>query len=316
MSKESEMKFFYGTSNPELGKRIAQALGQAEGRINLKKFANGETYAQFLENVRGQNVFLMQTATEPINDNLMELLIMIDAAKRSSAGKIIAIIPNYFYARQDRKAASREPITAKLVADMLTAAGADRIVTIDLHSDQTQGFFDIPFDNLPMNGMFIEKARELVKEEVVVVAPDAGSAKKSTKIAAQLKADLAIINKLRLKHNEAKANNIIGAEVKDKTCVMFDDIIDTAGSLCAAAELLKQNGAKKIYAFATHPVFSGNAIEKLEKSSIDKVIITDTMPLKTKSKKIEVLSVAKYLANAMKCINSDQSVSVLFKEND
>lgn len=310
-----ELKFFYGSSNPELGKKITEKLGIAEGKVNLKKFASGEIYAQFLENIRGDDVFLMQTAVDPVNDHLVELLIMIDAAKRASAGRIVVVMPNYFYARQDRKAASREPITAKLIADLLTIAGADRVITIDLHSDQIQGFFNIPFDNLPASTTLIEKAKELVgKDEAVIVAPDAGEAKKATKTAMRMNLELSIINKVRQKHNEAKALNIIGADVKGKVCLVFDDMVDTGGSLCTTAEMLKESGARKIYALTTHGVLSGNAVEKIEASQIDKLIICDTLPLRQKSKKIEIVSVAEYLANAIKCIHADESVSTLFRE--
>jgi ribose-phosphate pyrophosphokinase len=329
----TELRFFYGSSNPELGKKITNALGITEGKITLKKFANGETYAQFMENIRGKDVFLMQTAVNPINDNLVELLVMIDAAKRASAGRITIITPNYFYARQDRKAASREPITAKLVADLLTTAGADRVMTLDLHSDQTQGFFNIPMDNLPTTKILIEQAKKYINgEPAVIVAPDAGSAKEATQIALAMKLELSIINKMRTAHNEAKALNIIGSEVEGKTCLMFDDMIDTGGSICKAAEILKQNGAKKIIVFATHGVFSLDAIEKINSSQINKVIVTDTLPLTERAsgcvsgcncecectqpnskeiKKIEVVTVSNYLAKAIRCINNDESVSIL-----
>ena len=309
------LKFFYGSSNPELGKNISSFLGMAPGQVTLKKFANGEIYAQFLENIRGKDVFLMQTAVDPINDHLVELLIMIDAAKRASAGRITAITPNYFYARQDRKAASREPITARLVADLLTTAGANRIITIDLHSDQTQGFFVIPLDNLPIRSTLMRKAKELVgEEEAVVVSPDAGAAKSATKIAMKMGLDLAIINKMRTAHNEAKALSIIGADVKGKTCIIFDDMVDTAGSLCASAEMLKEKGAKKIFALATHAIMSGNAVEKIESSPIDRLVVSDTIPLKVKSAKIEQIGISDYLAKAIQCIHNDESVSVLFHD--
>lgn len=311
-----ELILFSGSSNPLLGKEISKQLNIPEGKINLKKFSNGETYAQFLENIRGKDVFLLQTAVDPINDYLMELLIMIDAAKRSSAGRITVVSPNFFYARQDRKAASREPITAKLVADLLTTAGANRIITIDLHSDQTQGFFNIPLDNLPTTSIMMKKAKELIEGEGVVVAPDAGSAKRATKIASRMNLELAIINKTRLKHNEAKALNIIGAEVKGKTCIIFDDMIDTGGSLCTTIDMLKDNGALKVYAFITHGILSGNAVKKVEESKVDKLFISDSLPLKSQSEKIEIISIAKYIANAIKCIHDDESVTVLFDEQD
>ena len=312
MESTHELKLFYGTSNPALGEKITQELGIEKGQISIKKFSNGETYIQFLENVRAKDVFLLQTGANPINDNLIELLIMIDAAKRSSAGRITAVIPNFFYARQDRKAASREPITAKLVADLLTAAGAGRILAIDLHSEQIQGFFNIPLDNLPARTMMIRKAREL-SNNFVIVSPDAGGAKESTKIASKMCCGLAIINKMRGEHNKCAALNIIGDEIKGKDCLMFDDMVDTGGSICNAAELLKKEGANKVYAFVTHGVLSGNAVEKINSSQIDKLFITDSIPLKEKSEKIETISVAKYLADAIKCINEDRSVSTLFE---
>jgi len=307
------MLFFYGSSNPILGEKISKELKKEPGKILIKKFSNGETYVQFLENVRAKDVFLLQTAVDPINDNLMELLIMIDAAKRSSAGRITAVIPNYFYARQDRKAASREPITAKLVADLLTSAGANRILAIDLHSDQLQGFFNIPLDNLPAQKIFLEKAKEL-SNNYLIISPDAGAAKQSTKIATKLCCGLAIINKVRTEHNKCQALNIIGDKVEGKDCFIFDDIVDTAGSLCNAAKLLKEEGAGKIYAFVTHGVLSADAVEKINTSSFEKVFITNTIPLRKESNKIEVLSLARYLADAIKCINEDRSVSVLFED--
>jgi len=312
MEPNNELKFFYGSSNPELGEAIVKKLGAEKGKITLKKFSDGETYAQFGENVRAKDVFLLQTACEPMNDNLVELLIMIDAAKRSSAGRITAIIPNYFYARQDRKADSREPITAKLIADLLTTAGANRVLTIDLHSEQLQGFFNIPLDNLPARTMMARKAKEL-SDNYIIVSPDAGAAKVSTKIAIKMNAGLAIINKMRTEHNKCQAMNIIGDSVKGKDCFIFDDIIDTGGSLCNAAEALKKEGAEKIYAFATHGVLSGNAVEKIQNSQLEKLYITDSLPSK-KCPKIEVLSVAKYLADAILCINENKSVSLLFED--
>lgn len=312
MNKTRGIVFFSGSSNPKLATKITRNLSFKKGKVILKKFANGEIYTQFSDNVRGKDVFLLQTATEPINDNLVELLIMIDAAKRASAGRIVAVIPNFFYARQDRKTASREPITARLIADLLTTAGADRVITIDLHSNQTQGFFNIPLDNLPTSNIMMKKARQLTKQKGVVVAPDAGSAKRATEIAEKMGLELAIINKIRAEHNKAKALNIIGADVNGKNCLIFDDMVDTGGSLCTSIDMLKDNGAKKVYAFITHGILSGDAIQKIENSKVDKLFISDTIPLKTKSPKIEVVSIANYIAKAIKCIHQDKSVSVLF----
>jgi len=312
MKQLSELKLFFGSSNPSFGKDVCKNLNLEEGKIEIKKFASGETYVRFLENIRACDVFLLQTAVEPINDNLMELLIMIDAAKRASAGRITVVMPFFFYARQDRKAASREPISAKLIADLLQRAGANRILTLEVHSDQIQGFFDIPFDNLAPKKIFIEKAKELCEGECVVVAPDAGAAKKSTKISKTLNCGLAIINKVRTKHNEASANNIIGDEVNEKTCLIFDDIIDTGGSLCEAASLVKAEGGKKVYAFITHGLFNGNAIEKINKSEIDIIFTTDTVPQNKKCEKIKVISVANYFSEVIKTIHENESVSALF----
>lgn len=310
-----ELKIFCGSSNAALGAAMAKSAGSILGEINLKRFSSGEIYAQFLEDVRGRDVFLLQTCVEPVNDNLMELLIMIDAAKRSSAERITVIMPNYFYARQDRKTASRESITAKLVADMITAAGADRVLCIDLHSDQLQGFFDIPLDNLPGRKIFLKKARELSKgNECVVVSPDAGAAKHATSIAASLDAGLAIINKSRPEHNTCVSTHLIGDDVKGKVCFIFDDLIDTAGTVCSASKLLKEVGAKKVFVFATHGVFSANAYKNINGSKIDRLFVSDSIPLAKASEKIEVLSIASYLADAIKCIHNNESVSRLFSD--
>jgi len=310
------IKFFSGSSNPALAKEIARFLGADLGNITIKKFANGETYVQFLENIRGSDVFLLQTAVEPINDHLVELLMMVDAAKRASAERITAVIPSYFYARQDRKADSREPISAKLTSDLITVAGAHRVVTMDLHSDQVQGFFNIPFDNLPLRNVFVKKALEETQGDEknnIIVSPDAGAAKRATKVSIKMNCGLAIINKVRTEHNKAHALSIIGDEVDGKNCLIFDDMIDTGGSLCVSAKMLRDKGAKKIYAFATHGILSGDAIEKIDSSELDKVFITDSIPLKKKSGKIVVLSVAKYIADTITCIHNNQSVSTLFE---
>ncbi len=314
MNKTKNIVLFSGSSNPKLGAKITKDLSLKKGKIVLKKFANGEIYTQFTDNIRGKDVFLLQTSIEPINDYLVELLIMIDAAKRASAGRIIAVIPNFFYARQDRKTASREPITARLVADLLTTAGTDRVITIDLHSNQIQGFFNIPLDNLPTSNIMMKKASQLTKQKGVIVAPDAGSVKKSTEIATKMNLELAIINKIRLEHNKAKALNIIGADIKGKNCFIFDDMIDTGGSLCTAIDILKENGANKVYAFITHGILSGDAIQNIKKSKIDKLFISDTLPLKTKDSKIEIISIASYIAKAIKCIHKNKSVSILFED--
>ena len=308
------LSFFYGSSNQELGKNIAARLRIKPGMIEIKKFANGETYIRLLENIRGQDVYLMQTAVEPINDNLMELLIMIDAAKLASAGKITIVMPAYFYARQDRKSASREPITARLVADLLERAGADRIITLEVHSDQSQGFFNVPFDNLSPKRIFIGKVKELGLDakDCIVVSPDAGAAKQATKISKMLGCGLSIINKVRTTHNESDALHIIGDNVNGKHCLIFDDMVDTGGSLCLAADLIKKSGAENVYAFITHGMFSGDAVKKIDNSGIDMLYTTNTIPLRKKSKKIEVIDVSDYFAEAIQHIHENKSISILF----
>ncbi len=308
----NNIKLFCGSSNLVLGKKIAGELGIRLGEVLIRKFANSETYVQFQENIRGADVFLLQTAVEPVNEYLVELLLMVDAAKRASAKRITVITPNYFYARQDRKAAPRESISAKLVADILTIAGANRILTIDLHSNQVQGFFNIPFDNLPSKPLFVKKAREVSSEKMVVVSPDAGAAKKATKMSLELKAELAIINKIRTKHNEAQALNIIGAEIIGKDCLIFDDMVDTGGSLCQAIEMLKEKGAKRVFAFTTHGVLSKDAVQKINNSKIDKLFITNSIPFTKESQKIEVIDLSKYLASAIRNIHEEKSVGQLF----
>ena len=306
------MKVFSGSGNPALAKQIASFLGTDLGKVELKRFNDGEQYARFLEDVRGTDLFLVQSTCRPVSENLMELLMMLDAAKRSSASRITAVMPYFGYARQDRKAASREPITAKLVANLLEEAGANRVLTMDLHSDQIQGFFDIPVDNLVAAPLLMKDFRDKGLSNLVVVAPDAGSAKNSTKVSKALGVGLAIVNKMRPKAGVAEALNIIG-EVKGKNCVMFDDMIDTAGTICASADALKKSGCKNVFVCSTHGIFSGPAFERIEKSGIDAVLVTDTIPqAELKSGKISVLSVASLFARAIGRIHKNESVSSLF----
>jgi ribose-phosphate pyrophosphokinase len=310
--KDHKMLIFSGTSNQKLAGEIASYLKVSLGKIEIKRFNDGEQYARFLENIRGVDLFLVQSTSKPVSENLMELLIMIDAAKRASADRVTAVIPYFGYARQDRKAASREPITAKLVAELLERAGADRVITIDLHSDQIQGFFSVPVDNLTATIKFMDYVRKKNLPELLVVAPDAGSAKTSTKVAKALGTDLAIVNKARPKPGEAAALNIIG-DVKGKDCVIFDDIIDTAGTICAAADLLKKEGCKSVMVCATHGIFSGPALERIEKSGIDEVVVTDTIAGNgQKGGKIKELGVADLLGETMKRTHLGESVSSLF----
>jgi ribose-phosphate pyrophosphokinase len=313
---QKKLQVFAGRSHPELAEEIAAHLGVELGHPNLREFANGEIHCRFGESIRGSDVFIIQTHCVPVNDSLMEQLIMIDAAKRASAKRITAVCPRYGYARQDRKAEGREPITAKLVADLLTAAGADRMMSVDLHTGQIQGFFDTPVDHLVALPVLIDYLKENCDlDDLVVVSPDAGGVKPATKFANHLEADLAFVNKVRPKGvaNEVVASNIIG-NVAGKRCVLFDDEIDTAGTIVAAAELLKENGATEVWAMATHGVLSDPATERLKNSSIERIVLTNTVPLPSEKRldKIEVLSVAPLVADAISAVFKDESVSEIF----
>jgi len=301
-----------GTSNPELSKEISQNLGVNLAEISIERFADGEINVKVLTNVRGKDVFLIQSTCPPVNDNLMELLIVIDALRRASAKRITAVIPYYGYARQDRKVEPRVPITAKLVANLLVAAGANRVLSLELHAGQIQGFFDIPVDNLYSSVIFVEKFKTIKLEEPVVVSPDAGGVDRARALAKHLNADLALVDKRRPAPNKAKVFNIIG-EVGGKNCLIYDDIVDTAGTATEVAKALHKNGAKRIFLLATHPVLSGDAQEKIENSPLEKVIVTNSIPLKKASEKIEVLSVGKLFASAIERIHHETSISDLFK---
>ena len=310
-----DIKLFAGRSNMELAEEIAQYLGTTVGPMIVKNFADGEIYVQVQESIRGDDVFIVQPICNPVNENLMELLIIIDAFKRASAKSITAVIPYYGYARQDRKTSGREAITAKLVADLLTTAGADRILAMDLHTGQIQGFFNILVDHIYATNVIVDyvKKLEIPKDDLVIVSPDMGGVTRSRYFAKQMDCPMAIIDKRRNRHNEAIAVNIIG-DIADKTCIMFDDIIDTAGTICGAAQLLKEKGAKDVYVCATHPVFSGPALERLEKAPIKEVIVTNTIPLNRTflPEKIKQLSVAPLLGEAISRIHDGESVSSLF----
>jgi len=316
---QKRLHLLAGRSNPTLAREIAEELGVELGHPNLVEFANGEIHSRLGENVRGADVFIVQThgATEDmsVNDVIMEQLIMIDAARRASAKRITAVIPNYGYARQDRKAEGREPITAKLMANMFAAAGADRLMSVDLHSGQIQGFFDGPVDHLTAMPVLVDYLKATMPEDLVVVSPDAGRVKVAERYANTLHADLAIVHKRRVKgqKNTVEAHDIVG-EVEGRTCVLIDDMIDTAGTLCAAAELLVDKGAADIVAAATHGLLSGPAIERIEKSVISKVVITNTLPLPAGKQidKIEVLSIAGVLAETIDAVFEDKSVSEIF----
>ncbi len=310
------MAIFAGSTAPELAEEIATKLGTTLGNVKLEKFSNGEIYARYLESVRGADVFIVQSTSTPnVNEALMELLIMADAAKRASARTVNAVVPCYGYARQDRKAAAREPITAKLVANLMTVSGIDRMITIDLHQGQIQGFFDKPVDHLTALPIFADyfRKKDLDPEKLCVVSPDVGRAKAAKKLCDMLHADLAIMHKGRPGHNKAEITALIG-DVKGKICIVNDDIIDTAGTLCAAVATLKEKGAERVFVCASHPVFSGPAYERLEKSQIEEVVVCNTIavPLERQTGKIKVISVAPLLASAISNVYSNESVASLF----
>ena len=310
-----DIKLFSGRSNNALAQEIAQYLGTSLEPITIKDFSDGEIYVQIQDSVRGDDVFIVQPICNPVNENLMELLILLDAFKRASAKSITAVIPYYGYARQDRKASGREAITAKLVADLLTQAGATRVLAMDLHTGQIQGFFNILVDHIYATPVIVNYVKNIDTEgsELVCVSPDMGGVKRTRALAKLVDSPIAIIDKRRDKHNSAIACNIIG-DVQDKVCVMFDDMIDTAGTICEAARLLKEQGAKDVYVCAVHPVFSGPALERLEAAPIKEVIVTNTIPLKDTviPEKIKQVSVAPLLGEAISRIHDDKSVSSLF----
>ncbi len=309
-----EMKLFGGTSNPILTQEVCDYLGTQPGKITAKTFSDGEVQVEIGENVRGRDVFVLQSTCPPVNDNLMQLLIIMDALRRASAKRITAVIPYYGYARQDRKVKPRVPISAKLVADLITIAGANRVVSMDLHAGQIQGYFNIPVDNIFAAPILLKYMNSHFQDNLVIVSPDAGGVERARAFAKRLDASLAIIDKRRDAPNISEAMNIIG-NVEGKTAVILDDMVDTAGTLTQAAVALMTRGAKKIYACCTHPVLSGPAIERIEESPIDRLVVTNTIPLNDKAKrcsKIEVLSVAELLGETIKRIYNSHSVSTLF----
>ena len=310
-----KIKIFCGNSNPPLAKEICDNLGLPLSESLVRTFSDGEIRVEICENVRGRDAYIVQSTCAPTNNNLMEMLIMMDALKRASAAKITAVIPYYGYARQDRKAAPRTPITSKLVADLITTAGADRVVTVDLHAGQIQGFFNIPVDNLYAAPVIVDHIRrEFAGENIVMVSPDAGGTERARAFAKRIGCTLAVIDKRRSAPNVAEVMNVIG-DVRDKVAILLDDMIDTAGTLTQGANALKQHGARKIYACATHGVLSGPAIERINESDITEVVLTNTIPLREKagqSSKIRLLSVAPLLAEAIRRIHEDESVSSLF----
>ncbi len=312
------LALFAGNANPALAADIARHLQTPMGRVYVGRFSDGEVNIELMENVRGRDVFIVQPTCPPSNDTLMELLVMVDACRRASAARITAVVPYMGYSRQDRRPrATRSAITAKLVANMISSAGVNRLLTVDLHADQIQGFFDIPVDNVYASPVLLGDAWRQTYRNVVIVSPDVGGVVRARAIAKRLDdADLAIIDKRRPRPNESKVMNIIG-EVEGKTCVLVDDMVDTAGTLCQAAQALKDEGAAKVVAYITHAVLSGKAVEKISSSALDELVVTDTIPLSTAARecgRIRQLSVAALLAETIRRIRDEESVSSLYVE--
>ena len=318
MSTQSgNLMVFTGNANPKLAQDVAKHLGTALGRADVGRFSDGEIMVELLENVRGKDVFVLQSTSQPTNDSLMEVMVMVDALRRSSAGRITAAIPYFGYSRQDRRPRSaRVAITAKVVANMLTGVGVNRLLTMDLHSDQIQGFFEIPVDNIYATPILLADLIKQNYENLVIVSPDVGGVVRARACAKQLNSDLAIIDKRRPKPNVAKVMNIIG-DVAGRTCVIMDDMVDTANTLCEAAAALKKNGAIKVVAYATHPVLSGSAAERIMNSELDELVVTDTIALNqtnSNCKKIRQLSTAELMAETIRRISCEDSVSSLFMD--
>jgi len=310
----NRLMLFSGSSNPALALKVAEYLNIELGQVERKRFKNGEIYVRFMESVRGADVFVMQTCSDPVNDNVMELLIMLDALKRASAGMINVVMPHYGYARQDKKAEGREPITAKLIADLLQVAGMDRLIVADLHTATIQGFFDVPVDHITAIPIIAKYFKGKDLSNCVVVSPDVGGVKRASIFAKQLGLPLAILDKRRPSHNVAEIEHIVG-DIEDKDVIIFDDLIDTGGTLVEAINILINHGAKKVYAAATHPIFSGQAIELLENSNAEEIVVADTVPIKGEfnKDKIKQLSIASLLAKTIKKVYDCKSVSDLFK---
>ncbi len=315
----SNLIVFSGNAIPTLAQKIVDHLHIPLGKADVSKFSDGEVAVEIKENVRGSDVFIVQSTCAPTNDNLMELIVMADALRRASAGRITAVIPYFGYARQDRRVRSaRVPISAKVVADMITTVGIDRVLTVDLHADQIQGFFDIPVDNVYGSTILLEDIEKQNYDNPVVVSPDVGGVVRARAVAKQLDCDLAIIDKRRPKANESQVMHIIG-DVEDRTCIIVDDMVDTAGTLCKAAAALKEQGARKVVAYCTHPVLSGPAIRNIETSELDQLVVTDTIPLSPAGEQcdqIRQLSLAAMLAEATRRINNEESLSAMFTPKD
>ena len=312
----SKMMIFTGNANPDLARRVAAQLYIPLGDASIGKFSDGEVSAEINENVRGKDVFLIQPTCAPTNDNLMELIVMIDAFRRSSASRITAVIPYFGYARQDRRPRSaRVAISAKVVADMLSGVGVDRVLTVDLHADQIQGFFDIPVDNIYGSPVLVDDIHAQRFENLMIVSPDIGGVVRARAVAKSLGVDLAIIDKRRPKANQSEVMNIIG-DVEGRTCILVDDMVDTAGTLCTAAKALKDRGASKVLAYCTHPILSGRAIENIDNSLLDEIVITNTIPLSAAAQactRIRQLDIAPVVAEAVRRISNEESISAMFR---
>lgn len=312
------MMVFTGNAHPQLAQDIVAQLNMPLGKAHVSKFSDGEISVEIIQDVRGRDVFIVQPTCSPTNDNLMELMVMIDAIRRASAYRITAVIPYFGYSRQDRRPRSvRVPISARVVADMITTVGADRVLTVDLHADQIQGFFDIPVDNVYASPVLMTDIWRQKHPNMMVVSPDVGGVVRARAMAKRLDgADLAIVDKRRPGPNEAKVMNIIG-DVRDRACILVDDMVDTAGTLCEAARILKSEGASHVYAYCTHPVLSGKAIERINNSVLDELVVTDTIPLRAEArdcKQIRQVSVAEMLAETMRRINQEESVSSIYMD--
>ncbi|MBT5293468.1 MAG: ribose-phosphate pyrophosphokinase [Cellvibrionales bacterium] len=307
---------FSGNANPELAAKVAAELSLKLGNADVKKFSDGEINVEILENVRGKDVFIVQSTCAPTNDNLMELLVLVDAVRRASAVRITAVVPYFGYARQDRRVRSaRVPITAKVVADMMVRVGVDRVLTVDLHAEQIQGFFDCPVDNVYGSPILLKDIEKQRYPDLMVVSPDVGGVVRARAIAKQLDTELAIIDKRRPQANVAEVMNIIG-DISGKTCLLVDDIVDTAGTLCTAASALKDHGAEKVIAYCTHPVLSGPAIDRITESNLDELVVTDTVPLSEAaiaSGRIRQLSMASMLAESIRRVSNEESISAMFR---
>lgn len=313
----TDLMVFTGNANPDLAKKIVEHLGIQLGDVSVSQFSDGEIAVELNVNVRGRDVFVVQSTCAPTNDNLMELIVMVDALRRASAGRITAVVPYFGYARQDRRVRSaRVPITAKVVADMMVGVGVDRVLTVDLHAEQIQGFFDVPVDNVYGSPVLLEDIEQQKFEDLIVVSPDIGGVVRARAVAKQLGIDLAIIDKRRPKANVAEVMHIIG-EVEGRTCLLVDDMVDTAGTLCSAAKALKKQGAKRVIAYATHPVLSGKAAENLNNSELDELVVTDSIPLRDEIKacsKVRQLTLSKMLAEAMRRLSNEESLSAMFRD--